>query len=128
MSNEDRPKLDLTLRLGFDDKQKIEDNTTTLESNNQDYFSRQLGQANANVNLDNLNSSTYGTSAIGHIVAPVTDLSASIPYGFRHDNIAISTRRSNNARVCKECGVDHTPLWRKGPDGPQVSFFLQNAT
>ncbi|KAL2470476.1 zinc finger protein [Abeliophyllum distichum] len=80
----------------------------------------QLGQANANVNLNNLNTSTYGTSAIGHIVAPVTDSSSSIPYGLRHDNIAISTRRSNNTRVCKVCGVDQTPLWRKGPDGPQM--------
>ncbi|CAA2965590.1 GATA transcription factor 15-like [Olea europaea subsp. europaea] len=95
MSNEDGHKLDLTLRLGFhdeveDNKEKVEDNTSILESNNQDPLSIRLGQANSNA--------------------------------FVQGNIA-TMRRSSVDRSCKVCGVNQTPLWRKGPDGPQVNHL-----
>lgn len=42
---------------------------------------------------------------------------------FPHNAPTTPTRKRPNAdttKTCKICGSNTTPLWRKGPDGPQV--------
>lgn len=79
----------------------------------------QLEHANSNVYF----TTSIGASAIGHKDSPGPDSSTSIPNDFMHGNIAFPMRRSTVERICKLCGVNETPLWRKGPDGPQVNHL-----
>lgn len=50
---------------------------------------------------------------------------------FPHNNVTTTPNRKrpnlDDTKACKACGSNTTPLWRKGPDGPQVStYFLFN--
>lgn len=51
-------------------------------------------------------------------------------YPFPHHNVTTPNRKRPNmddTKACKACGSNNTPLWRKGPDGPQVhEYFLKD--
>lgn len=44
--------------------------------------------------------------------------------GLALQNHTRKRHNANNGKVCRSCGSGNTPLWRKGPDGPQVSISL----
>ncbi|KAI3461060.1 hypothetical protein Pfo_017723 [Paulownia fortunei] len=123
-------KIDLTLKLGLSihDREKLEEekdggrnglhgfsNGQTL--NVKGKFSTQARQENGNVEFSS-SSSTYGRNE-------VDSTNFSFYQGYSPQNLATPTRKRPNIdgeKICNSCGANNTPLWRKGPDGPQVSF------
>ncbi|KAK6144007.1 hypothetical protein DH2020_020827 [Rehmannia glutinosa] len=103
-SNNDQViNIDLTLKLGLSiqDKQKLEETQV-------------LGQGIGNVEF-NSSPPMYGTNEVG---------STNLMFfqGYPPQNLGTPSRKMHNIndKVCKSCGVNNTPLWRKGPDGPQT--------
>lgn len=80
-------------------------------------YSMQSGQGNWNVEF-NSSSSAYWKNEVG-------STNFLLYQGSFPQNIATPNRKRPNVddgKVCKSCGADNTPLWRKGPEGPQVSI------
>ncbi|KAI3449902.1 hypothetical protein Pfo_006567 [Paulownia fortunei] len=124
-NNSQTSPVDLTLRLGVstNDKQTSEENKAVGSRG----FSSVHNQV---LELGGSSSSRHGGGEVGSIGAPLMPLTRtpyapelSLQQGFLPQNRAAPVRRRHNTddeKVCKSCGVVSTPLWRKGPDGPQT--------
>ncbi|KAK6144008.1 hypothetical protein DH2020_020828 [Rehmannia glutinosa] len=102
-TNDQVSDIDLTLKLGLSiqDKQKLEEK-------------QDLGQGIGNVEFNN-SPSMYGTNEVG-------STNFMFLQGYPPQNLGTPSRKRHNieGKICKSCGVNDTPLWRKGPDGPQT--------
>ncbi|KAG6429238.1 hypothetical protein SASPL_107283 [Salvia splendens] len=105
--NDEFKEIDLTLKLGPSDYY-IENQD---EQNNDD-----MGNWNAPYN-----SSSSSSVVVG--VAPSTYNYFAHKGSVPHNTITTSTHKRHmvdDDKACKVCGSQSTPLWRKGPDGPQT--------
>ncbi|KAL8029295.1 hypothetical protein ABFX02_14G216300 [Erythranthe guttata] len=116
-------ELDLTLKLGL----SIND-TQNVEENKDVNFSLQLGQGGSGKVVE-LNSSSAGNyyNIIGNESVGTNYNLFYHGCSSRNNPKTPSRKRVNNngengasAKICNVCGSDSTPLWRKGPDGPQT--------
>ncbi|PIN18973.1 hypothetical protein CDL12_08376 [Handroanthus impetiginosus] len=103
--NNRNTKIDLTLKLGpsIDDKQSQEEEKDVV------------GQGNENIEFGG------SSSAYGGVEAGSTNLL--LYQGLSSQNLPSPSRKrpnTNNMKICHACGADNTPLWRKGPGGPQT--------
>lgn len=77
------------------------------------------GQGNWNVE--------YNSSAAAAAAASTNYL---VYHPHNHNFVATTPTRKrpilDDTKACKACGSNTTPLWRKGPDGPQVTIYFPN--
>lgn len=98
-------------------------------------FSMPIEHVQGNVELGGP-SSTYVRHEVSNAVGSFTAL-LTTPYevaltnlefyeqGFLPGTPSQEPRGIDGAKLCSLCGVKITPPWRKGPDGPQVSFIFK---
>ena len=84
------------------------------------------GQGNWNIVPYNSSSSSSSSSVVVGVAPSTYNYFArkgSVPH---NTTTTTSTRKRHmvDDKACKVCGSQSTPLWRRGPDGPQVSFLL----
>ncbi|KAL1550348.1 white collar 2 type of transcription factor [Salvia divinorum] len=111
-SRDDKFKnIDLTLKLG--PSQYYSENQD--EQNDDEAACEKVNDmGNWNVPYNSSSSSAAAPSTYNYL-----------PYqgSFPHNTSTTSTRKRpmvDDTKACKACGSHATPLWRKGPDGPQT--------
>ncbi|KAK4419498.1 Cutinasepalindrome-binding protein [Sesamum alatum] len=115
-SNDDQAtKVDLTLRLGVPgyDNQTPEENRSVARVDR---------APQGNIVEAGGSSSAHRTNEAGGMAYAQDPANFAFYQGFVPQNRAAGRRRHNtdDEKVCRECGVVNTPLWRKGPHGPQT--------
>ncbi|KAL7126837.1 hypothetical protein ABFS83_14G212900 [Erythranthe nasuta] len=115
-TNDQVIELDLTLKLGL----SIND-TENVEENKDVNVSLQLGQGGNSSSAGNYYN-IIGSESVGTNYNLFYQGCSS-----RNNPKTPSRKRVNNdggndasAKICNLCASDSTPLWRKGPDGPQT--------
>ncbi|KAK4407349.1 GATA transcription factor 15 [Sesamum angolense] len=105
-SNDDHraTEVDLTLRLGVPG------------------YDTQPSAEKANTGEAGGSSSAHRTNEVGGTAYAQDPPNTVFYQGIVPQNRAAARRRHNadDDKVCRECGVATTPLWRKGPEGPQT--------
>ncbi|KAG8389075.1 hypothetical protein BUALT_Bualt02G0191500 [Buddleja alternifolia] len=138
--NDQVTNLDLTLRLGMpaNDIEKFEENKNAGSSSLYGFPGVDGYALNNEIiivdvvylyYLNKGNFSMHGNVEFGggsstNMYYPADASNFMFYQGIMPPNPTTPTRKrqykADDSKICKYCGVKSTPLWRKGPDGPQT--------